>query len=121
LSTQIPPSLPRLISLPAVRIRRPTYVLLSSAMLRLMAKQFKPVGSVSVAVPGELKDGPVTEMSVGAVSGPLGSVVHGLRIEVSLHVGSEGKVTFSMAAADALQLAEELRAAVHRRDDVRRG
>jgi hypothetical protein len=30
-------------------------------------------------------------------------------------------VTFSMAAADALQLAEELRAAVHRRDDVRRG
>jgi hypothetical protein len=86
-----------------------------------MAKQFKPVGSVSVAVPGELKDGPVTEMSVGAISGPLGSVVHGLRIEVALHVGSEGKVTFSMAAADALQLAEELRAAVHRRDDVRRG
>ena len=70
-------------------------------MLRLMAKQFKPVGSVSVAVPGELKDGPVTEMSVGAISGPLGSVVHGLRIEVALHVGSEGRVTFSMAAADA--------------------
>ena len=34
-------------------------------------EQFKPVGSVSV-VPGELKDGPVTEMSVSAISGPLG-------------------------------------------------
>lgn len=89
-------------------------------MLGRMAKRFKPVGTVTVEVPGEVQSGPVTEISVGTVSGPLGSVVHGLRIEVALHVGSEGSVTFSMSAADALQLSEEVRAAVHRRDDVRR-
>jgi len=86
-----------------------------------MAKQFKPVGSVDLAVSGELASGPITEISVGAVSGPLGSVVHGLRIEVGLQVGSQGAVSFSMTAADALQLSEDIRSAVHRRDDVRRG
>lgn len=61
---------------------------------------------------------PVTEYSVAAVSGLLGSVIHGLRIEVRF--GKNSDVALQMTAADALQFAEEIRAAVHRRDDVRR-
>ena len=85
-----------------------------------MAKQFKPVGSVSVAVPGELKMVLLLRCPSVRYLGPSGRRARPT-YRGSLHVGSEGKVTFSMAAADALQLAEELRAAVHRRDDVRRG
>lgn len=85
-----------------------------------MAKRFKPAGVITVDAPEGARSAGVTELSVGAASGPLGSVIHGLRIEVSLTLASEANVTLEMGAADALQLAEEIRAAVHRREDVSR-
>src|SRR4051812_4943055 len=88
-------------------------------MLRAMAKRFKPAGMITLDAPDGVKGAGITELSVGAASGPLGSVIHGLRIELVLTLGSEGHITLNMGAADALQLAEEIRAAVHRRDDVK--
>jgi hypothetical protein len=84
-----------------------------------MANRFKPAGLITVDAPEGVQGAGVTELSVGAASGPLGSVIHGLRIEMDLTLGSQGHVILKMGAADALQLAEEIRAAVQRRDDVK--
>ena len=77
-------------------------------------------GIVIIDVPAETSSTTATSFSVGAASGPLGSVVHGTRIEVNFLVDNTPTVKISMGAADALQLAEEIRGAVHRRDDVKR-
>ena len=62
----------------------------------------------------------VTELSVGAESGYVGSVIHGFRIEIAIHSQEQGPITLKLGAADALQLAEEIRAAAQRREDVKR-
>jgi hypothetical protein len=83
-----------------------------------MAKTIQPSGSV-ILRSGENGAGlGVREYSVEATSGILGSVIHGLRVELRFRGDTE--VSLNLGAADALQLAEELRAAVHAREDVRR-
>ena len=86
-----------------------------------MAQQFQPSGPISVEVLGDVPSRAyVTGVSVGAASGIVGSVIHGFRIEVALQVAGAGAVTLTLGAADALQLAEEIRAAANRREDVKR-
>ena len=89
-------------------------------MLGRMAKIVNTAGLFTVTAGQDAPDTTVSRYSVGAASGPLGSVIHGLRIEVRFCGNAGSGVTLTMGAADALQLAEELRNAVHRREDVRR-
>jgi hypothetical protein len=83
-----------------------------------MAKTIQPAGSVMLSSGQDGANIAVREYSVQATSGILGSVIHGLRVE--LRFTGDTEVTLNLGAADALQLAEELRAAVHAREDVRR-
>ena len=85
-----------------------------------LAKLVKTTGVVTVAVPVETKGVIMTSFSIGAASGTLGSVIHGPRIELTFLTSDSPAVKISMGASDALQIAEEIRAAVHRRDDVKR-
>jgi hypothetical protein len=85
-----------------------------------VAKYLKTTGIVTIDVPMDTKGAVATSFSIGTASGPLGSVIHGTRIELNFQSNDSPGVKISMAAADALQLAEEIRAAVQRRDDVRR-
>ena len=85
-----------------------------------MAKHLQANGIVIIDVPAETSSTTATSFSVEAASGPLGSVVHGTRIEVNFLLDNMPTVKISLGAADALQLAEEIRGAVHRRDDVKR-
>lgn len=86
-----------------------------------MAKIVPSAGLLTIEIPAELQGAGMRQISgfsVSAPAGVLGSVIHGMRIGVDLHVASASPVHLSMGAADALQLAEEIRAAVHRRDDI---
>jgi hypothetical protein len=83
-----------------------------------MAKTIQPSGSIILSA-GQTGVGiAVREYSIQATSGLLGSVIHGLRVE--LRFTGDTDVLLNMGAADALQLAEEIRTAVHAREDVRR-
>jgi hypothetical protein len=84
-----------------------------------MAKRIRPTGPISMALPDRPKLS-VTDISVGTESGYVGSVIHGFRIEVAIHTEESTEVTLTLGAADALQLAEEILAAAHRREDVKR-
>jgi hypothetical protein len=84
-----------------------------------MAKRIQPTGPVSIALPDRPKLS-VTDISVGAESGYVGSVIHGFRIVIAIHTEDAAAVTLTLGAADALQLAEEILAAAHRREDVKR-
>ena len=85
-----------------------------------MAKIVQTAGIFTVHTGQNGSETKVSTYTVGGASGELGSVIHGLRIEVRF-CGDQGPdVTLSMGAADALQFAEEIRLAVHRREDVRR-
>jgi hypothetical protein len=84
-----------------------------------MAKRIQPTGAISIALPDRTKVS-VTDISVGAESGYVGSVIHGFRIEIALHMEDSASATLTLGAADALQLAEGILAAAHRREDVRR-
>ena len=86
-----------------------------------MAKQVQANGIVIIDIPAETSSTTATSFSIGSAAGPLGSVVHGTRIELNFLVDNAPTVKISLCAADALQIAEEIRAAVHRRDDVKRG
>jgi hypothetical protein len=85
-----------------------------------VAKLIKTTGVVMVDVPVETKDAVMSSFSIGAASGTLGSVIHGTRIELIFLNNDSPAVKISMGASDALQIAEEIRAAVHRREDVKR-
>ncbi|HYP09214.1 MAG TPA: hypothetical protein VER03_23525 [Bryobacteraceae bacterium] len=84
-----------------------------------MAKMVQTTGLFTMGN-GREGTGRVTEYSVGAASGTLGSVIHGLRVELRFLREDGTDVVATMGAADALQLSEEIRTAVHRREDVRR-
>jgi hypothetical protein len=85
-----------------------------------MAKIVHTAGIFNIRAGQDAPETAVTTYTVGGSSGTLGSVVHGLRIDLRFCGDSGPDVTLSMTAADALQLAEEIRLAVHRREDVRR-
>jgi hypothetical protein len=89
-------------------------------MLGRMAKIVHTAGIFTVDSGQDVPPTTVSTYSVGATSGELGSVIHGTRIELRLCGNTGPDVTLTMGAADALQLAEEIRTAVHRREDVRR-
>ena len=89
-------------------------------MLGRMAKIVQTAGVFTIDAGQDATGTTVTTYTVGAASGPLGSVIHGLRIELRFCGDNGPDVTVTMGAADALQLAEEIRTAVHRREDVRR-
>jgi hypothetical protein len=84
-----------------------------------MANRIQPTGPISIALPDRPKVG-VTDISVGTESGYVGSVIHGFRIEITIHTQDSADVTLTLAAADALQLAEEILGAANRREDVKR-
>ena len=84
-----------------------------------MAKRIQPTGPVSIALPDRPKVS-VTDIAVGTESGYVGSVIHGFRIEIAIQTEDSSGVTLTLGAADALQLAEEILAAAHRREDVKR-
>ena len=84
-----------------------------------MAKRIQPTGLVSIALPDRPKVS-VSDISVGTESGYVGSVIHGFRIEIAIHKIDSAPITLTLGAADALQLAEEILAAAHRREDVKR-
>jgi hypothetical protein len=83
-----------------------------------MAKTIQPSGSIILSSGQSGVGTAVREYSVQATSGILGSVIHGLRVDVRFTGDTE--ILLNLGAADALQLAEEIRTAVHAREDVRR-
>ena len=85
-----------------------------------LTKLVKTTGVVTVDVPVAMNGVTMTSFSIGAASGTLGSVIHGTRIELTFLSNDSPAVQISMGASDALQMAEEIRTAVHRRDDVKR-
>jgi hypothetical protein len=83
-------------------------------------KHIETTGIVTIDVPAETGNAHVNSFSIGSASGPLRSVIHGTRVEIGFPVSGAAGLKISMAAADALQLAEEIRAIVHGREDVKR-
>jgi hypothetical protein len=92
----------------------------SSDILGRMGKIVQTAGIFTIHAGQDAQATRVSTYSIGGASGELGSVIHGLRIEVRFCGDAGPDVALSMGAADALQLAEEIRLAVHRREDVRR-
>ena len=89
-------------------------------ILGRMAKIVQTAGIFTIHAGQDAPETKVSTYTVGGASGELGSVIHGLRIQLQFCGDTGPDVTISMGAADALQLAEEIRLAVHRREDVRR-